>query len=380
MSLSANLSLPFIMPAQAQKHVTHNAAIEILDALVQLSLSDMDATEPPDEPGEGQIVAVGTGAKGAFAGREGDLACFYGGGWFFLTPRDGYRAWAEPEGTLFVYSGGLWRQFSGEGFGGEVDGVGINATWDAVNRLSLSAPATLLSHEGQGHRLTVNKAGEEDTASLLFQDGFSGRAEIGLAGTDDLSVKVSADGGSWTTAFSVESSTGRTTFDAIAANRIEGTAIQTSAQDRTPGRLMRADWGYGPGNVVGVVSENAGLPAGAVIERATNERGEYTRFADGTQICRVSDLILAHNSGFHLREVWNYPVPFIAPPTVFHTPDLSTASGYATSFGERTYWGPASSKPYVTNAIIDQFSTYGAPAIPTGASLRTSCFAVGSWF
>ena len=34
--LSANLSLPFLMPAQAQKHVTHNEALQVLDALVQL--------------------------------------------------------------------------------------------------------------------------------------------------------------------------------------------------------------------------------------------------------------------------------------------------------------------------------------------------------
>lgn len=31
-----NLALPFILPAQAQKHVTHNEALQRLDALVQL--------------------------------------------------------------------------------------------------------------------------------------------------------------------------------------------------------------------------------------------------------------------------------------------------------------------------------------------------------
>jgi hypothetical protein len=30
------LSLPFIMPSQAQKHVTHNEALKTLDAVVQL--------------------------------------------------------------------------------------------------------------------------------------------------------------------------------------------------------------------------------------------------------------------------------------------------------------------------------------------------------
>ena len=31
---SSNLKLPFILPSQAQKHVTHNEALQILDALV----------------------------------------------------------------------------------------------------------------------------------------------------------------------------------------------------------------------------------------------------------------------------------------------------------------------------------------------------------
>jgi hypothetical protein len=32
-----NLTLPYIMPSQAQKHVTHHEAIRALDALVQIA-------------------------------------------------------------------------------------------------------------------------------------------------------------------------------------------------------------------------------------------------------------------------------------------------------------------------------------------------------
>lgn len=66
MSKSPNLSLPYIMPAQAQKHVTHNLAIEMLDALVQLNVTDLEATEPPIAPFDGQVVVVGAGATGGF--------------------------------------------------------------------------------------------------------------------------------------------------------------------------------------------------------------------------------------------------------------------------------------------------------------------------
>ena len=47
------------------------------------------------------------------------------------------------------------------------------------------------------------------------------------------------------------------------------------------------DWRlvYDQASIVGTVSETGGAPTGAVIERGANANGEYTRWADGTQIC-----------------------------------------------------------------------------------------------
>ena len=42
MSETVHLGLPVIAAAQAQKHVTHNEALRILDALVMLSVKDRD--------------------------------------------------------------------------------------------------------------------------------------------------------------------------------------------------------------------------------------------------------------------------------------------------------------------------------------------------
>jgi hypothetical protein len=43
---TTHLLLPYILAAQAQKHVTHNEALRILDGLVQLSVLDRDLTAP----------------------------------------------------------------------------------------------------------------------------------------------------------------------------------------------------------------------------------------------------------------------------------------------------------------------------------------------
>ena len=101
----------------------------------------------------------------------------------------------------------------GKSVGGESDHqnlnhVGINATADNTNRLSLSSPASLLNHEGTGHQLKINKNTTADTGSLLYQTGFSGRAEMGLTGDDDFKVKVSPDGSNWKDALSIDSATG----------------------------------------------------------------------------------------------------------------------------------------------------------------------------
>ena len=53
MTDTANLGLPCIEGSQAQKHVTHNEALRIIDTLVQLAVNDRDLTAPPALPGEG---------------------------------------------------------------------------------------------------------------------------------------------------------------------------------------------------------------------------------------------------------------------------------------------------------------------------------------
>ena len=61
-----HLGLPLIAASQAQKHVTHNEALGLLDALVQLACLDKDLTAPPPSPAEGDrylVVAAEPGGR-----------------------------------------------------------------------------------------------------------------------------------------------------------------------------------------------------------------------------------------------------------------------------------------------------------------------------
>ena len=207
---STHLALPYLQPSQAQKHVTHNEALRRLDAIVQLAVADRTRTTAPAGASEGDRHIVAAGATGAWAGQGGRIAMFADGAWMFFAPEPGWRAEVLAEAQAVVFDGTVWSVPAAPAPSLQnLPGIGVATTSDATNRLAVSADATLLSHDGAGHQLKLNKAGAAQTASLLWQTGFSGRAEIGTAGNDDLSVKVSANGSAWSEALRIERGSGR---------------------------------------------------------------------------------------------------------------------------------------------------------------------------
>ena len=194
-----NLELPYILPSQAQKHVTHNEALQRLDILTQLTIT-ASLTAPPSDPQEGTCYDIGVSPSGAWSGKAGKLAFRQDDDWVFITPKEGWQGWFLADDRLRIHTGSGWAIHDAIGTPSQ---IGINTSADSTNRLAVAAAATLLTHDGQGHRLKVNKAAAGDTASLLFQSGFSGRAEMGLAGSDEFAVKVSPNGSTWTSALSI---------------------------------------------------------------------------------------------------------------------------------------------------------------------------------
>jgi len=198
MDFTSNLGLSFLMPSQAQKHVTYNESLLTLDILAQLVLQATGANTPPEQPEDGEAYALGSQPNGAWVGQVGQIAAFQDGAWRFYQPKDGWISLVIEDGGLRVYDDGTWRGLSGTvSVSQQVDQLGVNGVADETNRLTVASSATLLTHDGDDHRLIINRNTSQDVSSLIFQTGFSGRAEIGLAGEDQLSVRTSADGGNW---------------------------------------------------------------------------------------------------------------------------------------------------------------------------------------
>ncbi len=209
MDETPNLKLPYILPSQAQKHVTHNEALRLLDAVVNLSVKSRTLTVPPTTPSAGARYIVASSATGAWSGKEGAIASFIDDGWLFIQPATGWQAYIEAEAKLLVFDGASWNPTSGSVPDTlSVSMLGIQATADTVNRFAVSSAASLFNNAGAGHQIKLNKQAATDTASLLFQTGWTGYAEMGLNGSSDFSIKVSDDLGQWRQAMYVDRATG----------------------------------------------------------------------------------------------------------------------------------------------------------------------------
>ena len=105
---STHLGLPYLLAAQAQKHVTHNEALRLLDAMVQLSVLDRARTTPPASPADGDRHLVASGATGLWAGWDLNVAFWVDGVWLRLVPRQGWLVWIAAEQVFLVWNGSAW--------------------------------------------------------------------------------------------------------------------------------------------------------------------------------------------------------------------------------------------------------------------------------
>ena len=108
MARTAQLALPLVAPAQAQKHVTINEALARLDAAAQLRVVSSALLVPPATAADGESYLVPAGATDEWAGSAGRIAVWSNGGWLFLAPMAGWRVWDESLAAHRTYDGSAW--------------------------------------------------------------------------------------------------------------------------------------------------------------------------------------------------------------------------------------------------------------------------------
>jgi hypothetical protein len=103
------LALPMLAVAQAQKEMTHNEALALLDMAVQPVVQAVAPATVPATPATGQCWIVGPTATGAWNGQAGAIAAWTAGGWRFLAPFEGMTAWSLADQGPVRREAGAWR-------------------------------------------------------------------------------------------------------------------------------------------------------------------------------------------------------------------------------------------------------------------------------
>lgn len=161
MDMTQRLSLPMIIPGQAQKELFHNEALLLLDAIVAGAVEDEARNDPPDPPAPGSCYLIGDNPVGEWAPYPRHLAVFATGGWRFVAPVAGLAVMIKSSGSTARYGETGWevgtvralrlmidgRQVIGPQLG-PIDDAAGGATVDLEARGALSAVLAALRQHG----------------------------------------------------------------------------------------------------------------------------------------------------------------------------------------------------------------------------------------
>ena len=108
MEVTPRLGLRTLIPGQAQREITVNESLQILDAVVAGAVEERVRADPPTTPVVGTAYIVATGATGAWAGQDDAIATFTPGGWRIIAPMDGLCVLVKSTGETVRYASGGW--------------------------------------------------------------------------------------------------------------------------------------------------------------------------------------------------------------------------------------------------------------------------------
>lgn len=146
--------LPLLAAGQAQKEMTHNEALALIDLMVQPAVIAMALDTPPDTPEPGDCWVVGPAPSGAWTGWALALAGWTAGGWRFAPAREGMSVWNRASGSAAWFRDGAWRD-------GELRGAAVSIG----GRQVVGAQAAAIREPSGGD--TIDTAAREAIGAVL---------------------------------------------------------------------------------------------------------------------------------------------------------------------------------------------------------------------
>jgi hypothetical protein len=134
--------------------------------------------------------------------------------------------------------------------------------------------------------------------------------------------------------------------------------------ENNPAKLFRRD------NILGTVSQSAGVPTGAIIERGSNANGEFVKYADGTMICTRSITPASNNN---VGTLASFAVAFSVVPNV-----AAQANNIASGITGGSFVTEHSSVS--TTQCRVKVLSHVATDILNATNVPISIVAIGRWF
>lgn len=100
--------LPFLAAGQAQKELTLNEALALIDFGMNATAVAAGINAPPPTPIPGQCWIIGPAPIGAWTGQANAIACWTTSGWRFLPGIAGMQVWLEGQQLHALYTAGSW--------------------------------------------------------------------------------------------------------------------------------------------------------------------------------------------------------------------------------------------------------------------------------
>lgn len=282
--------LPYIMAAQAQKHVTHNEALRLLDGLSSLYLIETEENSPPAQPNSADSYALGSAPTGDWQNHGGDIAMFIDGAWMFSAPFEGLRAYRMSDAKLIIFQSEQWEPVLNEST--KLPLLGINTDADQLNKLSVKSDSVLFGTDDQEAnptgdvRLSLNRTGNLDNSSMLFQTNYATNAEIGCSGDKHFRIKVSDDGTQFKDAVEIDESTGYAGFGRTPVHALD-------VKDDKDGALAR------------IRLENTKTTAGSGVAFTLNAgNGQLTQFL---QYASAASYLVTSSNSLYLQATGSTP-------------------------------------------------------------------------
>ncbi len=199
MTTTPNLSLQDAPFNSLQLSAAVNAALQVIDALVQPAIEATLSAPPVTVSGDrGKRWIIGAAPTGAWSGRAGQIAlCTDALLWLYIVPKEGFTVWDRSVDRWRDYDGAAWAlrdNTTGPAMAGFI--VGLSMVWNSGTSLSITGGAAHIESLDRVVSVpaTITKAGLSLTASTwyhvyLFVSG--GVADIEIVTTAPTAVPYS---------------------------------------------------------------------------------------------------------------------------------------------------------------------------------------------